>query len=88
MKKLYVFCWFDKVDKLYLQDSVRVHYSKRAMCRGYLNEFEQNKKMNFNEFELCVIAEFNEETGLLDPYSSPEVLDPRIVYAQEQNGDN
>lgn len=80
-KKLFVFCWHDKVDKIYMQDSVRVHYSKRAMCRGYLMEFEQNKKMNPEEFELCVIGEFNEFTGVVTPYSEPEVLNPRAVYA-------
>lgn len=81
--RLYIFCWHDKVDHTYLADSVRIHRSKRSMCRGYLTEFEQNKKMNFNEFELCVVGEFDESTGLVTRYDTVEVLDPRMVYAKE-----
>lgn len=83
-KKLFIFCWYDKIDKCYLQDSVRIHYSVRAICRGFLNEFEQNKKMNFNEFDLCTIGEFDEFTGVIKAYPEPVVLDPKIVYGDEQ----
>lgn len=82
--KLFIFCWYDKVDKTFIADSVRIHRSKRAMCRGFITEFEQNKKMNPKEFDLCVVGEFNEETGLIDSYSSPEILDVTCVYASNE----
>lgn len=81
-KKLYIFCWYDKVDKSYMPDTLRVHYSKRNMSRGYLTEFENNKKMNFDEFDLCVIGEYDEFTGVITPYSKPEVINPKMVYAK------
>lgn len=78
--KLFIFCWYDKVDKTFIADSIRIHRSKRAMCRGFITEFEQNKKMNPKEFDLCVVGEFSEETGCIVPYSAPEILDPACVY--------
>lgn len=83
-RKLYVFVWHDKIDKTYLSDSIRIHPSKRAVCRGYIAEFENNKKMNPNEFELCVIGEYNEFTGTITAYDNPEVLNPKMVYAPEE----
>lgn len=79
---MFLFCWYDKVDKTFVEGTIRAHKSKRSMCRGYLTEFEQNKKMNPVEFDLCVIGEFDENSGLVTAYKKPEILDPTIVYAK------
>ena len=49
--KLNVFCWYDKVDKVYMRDSIVADRSTRAVCRGYLQAFEQNRKMNYMELK-------------------------------------
>lgn len=76
--KVNVFCWYDKIDKVYMKDSIVSDRSTRAVCRGYLQVFEQNKKMNFKEYELYQIATFDDETGELVPMK--EVVDPTIVF--------
>lgn len=76
--KLNVFCWFDKIDKVYMRDSIVADRSTRAVCRGYLQAFEQNRKMNYKEFELHKIGEFDDDTGEFIPCN--EVIDPTIVY--------
>lgn len=85
---LYCFCWHDLVDQVYMADSVRFNRSVRNMARGYLNEFEHNAKMNPKEFELCIIGEFNEHTGIFTPYEVPKVVDPTIVYAKSDSEEN
>lgn len=86
--KLGIFCWHDKVDGVYMPDSVMVDRSKRAVCRGYLQAFEQNKKLNFKEYELCQLGTIDDETGVISANKEPEVIDPKIVYAQEDLSDN
>lgn len=76
--KLNVFCWYDKIDKVYMRDSIVADRSTRAVCRGYLQTFEQNRKMNYKEFELHKIGEFDDETAEFIPCN--EVIDPTIVY--------
>jgi hypothetical protein len=76
--KLKVFCWYDKVDKVYMRDSILADRSTRSVCRGYLHAFEQDKKMNFKEFELHQIGVFDDESGFFE--SCNEVIDPTIVY--------
>lgn len=76
--KLNVFCWYDKVDKVYMRDSIVADRSTRAVSRGYLQVFEQNRKMNYKEFELHKIGEFDDETAEFIPCN--EVIDPTIVY--------
>lgn len=78
--KLNVFCWYDKIDKVYMRDSIVADRSTRAVCRGYLQAFEQNRKMNYKEFELHKIGEFDDETAELVPCN--EIIDPTIVYAK------
>lgn len=82
MSKLNVCVFFDKIDKLYQSDSISVHRSLRAICRGYLDVFDKNRRMNPQEFALCKIGMFDDETGELIPCNPPEVIDPTIVFAQ------
>lgn len=77
---LHGFCWYDKVDKVYMRDSVTIDRSTRAVCRGYLQTFEQNRKMNYKEFSLCHIFDFDDETGVVVPVSPIEEIDPTIVF--------
>lgn len=79
---LNVFCWYDKVDKVYMRDSIVADRSTRAVCRGYLQVFEQNRKMNFKEFELHKIGTFDDETAEFVPCN--DVVDPTIVYDKAQ----
>lgn len=76
--KLSIFAWFDKIDKVYMKDSIVADRSIRAVCRGYLHAFEQDRKMNYKEFELHKIGEFDDESGSIVPCN--EVIEPTIVY--------
>lgn len=82
-----LFCWHDKVDKTYMDSTLRTNRSVRNMSRGYLNEFEVNKKMNPAEFELCVVGIYNERFGTLIPFDAPVVINPLMVYPT-QEGEN
>lgn len=82
--KLNVFCWYDKIDKVYMRDSVVVDRSTRAVCRGYLNSFQKNKMMNFKEFSLVQIGEFDDETGVLNSFGAPVEIDPTIVFDKSE----
>lgn len=83
-----VYCWFDKVDKVYMPDSFVLDRSRRSVCRGYLQSFNQHKMMNPKEFSLCKTADFDDETGELKPIFPPEVVDPMIVFDKEDLSDN
>lgn len=85
--KCNVFCWYDKIDKVYMKDSIVADRSTRAVCRGYLQAFDQNKKMNFKEFELVQLGVFDDESGAFEPINPPERIDPTIVYAQPDLSD-
>lgn len=84
--KVNVFCWYDKVDQVYMKDSIVADRSLRAVCRGYLQAFEQNRKMNFKEFELHQIGKFDDETAEFVPMN--EVIDPTIVYDKPEVKEN
>ena len=64
---LHGFMWFDKVDSVFMRDSLVLDRSTRAVCRGYLQAFEQNRKMNFKEFSLNHVMDFDDETGAVTP---------------------
>lgn len=78
--KVKCFCWYDKIDEVYMRDSFVLDRSTRAVCRGYLASFEQNRKMNPKEFELVRVGDFDDETGEFSPCFPPEVIDPLQVY--------
>lgn len=82
-----VFCWYDKVDKVYMKDSIVADRSTRAVCRGYLQAFEQNRKMNFKEFSLVQLGSFDDETGILIPFDPPKEIDPTIVFEKQDLSD-
>ena len=75
---------FDKIDKVYMRDSITLDRSLRSICRGYLNIFEQNRKMNFKEFELRKVGFFDDELGEFTPLNPPEIVDPTCVYDKPQ----
>lgn len=77
---LNAFVWYDKIDKVYMRDSVVFDRSTRAVCRGYLQSFIQNKMMNPKEFNLVKIGTFDDETAEFKPIFPPEVIDPNIVF--------
>lgn len=82
--KLNVFCWYDKVDKVYMRDSVVVDRSTRAVCRGYLQSFQKNRMMNFKEFSLVQVGEFDDETGIINAFEKPVEVDPTIVFDKSE----
>lgn len=82
--KLNVFCWYDKIDKVYMRDSVVVDRSTRAVCRGYLQSFQKNKMMNYKEFSLVQIGEFDDETGIINAFDKPVEVDPTIVFDKSE----
>lgn len=75
---------YDKIDKVYMRDSITLDRSLRSICRGYLNIFEQNRKMNYKEYELRKIGYFDDESGVFTPINPPETVDPTIVYDKPQ----
>ena len=79
MAKLQVFCWHDKVDGTYMPDSILLNRFQRPVFRGFLTQFERDRKMRIDEYELCKIGEFDDETGVLQALPIPEVLDPYAV---------
>lgn len=79
---LKAYCWFDKVDKTYLADSFLLHRSERSVCRGFLNQFEHDKKMNPKEYELYRVGFFDDETGKFEA-SVPVLVDVMQVYADQ-----
>ena len=83
-QSLYV--WYDKVDKTYNLSSATFSRSERAMCRGYLHAFEQDKRMNPKEYELRRIATFDDETGEFLGTENTKV-DPMIVYEKIDTSD-
>lgn len=82
---LKAYCWYDKVDKTYLADSFLLHRSERSVCRGFLNQFERDKKMNVNEYDLYQIGIFDDEKGTFEPLPSPVKVDVTQVYVDQPN---
>lgn len=78
---LKAYVWFDKVDKVYMSDSFVCARSERAVCRGFLNEFSRDKKMNIKEYDLVKIGTFDDETGVFTALDSPAVVDYNQVYS-------
>ena len=89
MAKINVCVFYDEVDKVYLSDSITAHRSIRSICRGFLDVFDKNRRMNPKEFSLRRLGSFDDETGIFEPCSTPEVIDPRQVFAPiaETNGE-
>lgn len=77
-----VFCWHDKVDELYMPDSVVLSRSERSVCRGYITAFTNDRKLNPVEFELVKIGTFDDETGVFTALSAPEVVNVNQVFAK------
>lgn len=77
INKLY--CWHDKVDKLFMPDSFMLSRSERAVCRGFLKTFETDKKLNPKEYELVCLGQFDDETGSLVP-SQPVVVNVNQIF--------
>lgn len=82
-----VFGWYDKVDKIYLPDSILLSRSERATCRGYLQSFANDKRMNAQEYELVRYGDFDDEKGAFSMYDVPKVVDVRQVFSQENLDD-
>lgn len=89
-----VFCWYDKIDKVYMPGTFMLNRSERAVCRGFLQEFERDKRMNPAEFSLYRIGTFDDETGQFVlgeyddntqfvKYDKPRQVDPSVVFAKQ-----
>lgn len=87
MAKLNVCCFYDKVDGFYQSESISIHRSLRAICRGYLDVFDKNRRMNPKEFELRQIGFFDDETGQFDSVGFPKTIDPTIVFQPVEQTD-
>lgn len=85
--KLNVCMFYDKVDKCYQSDSISIHRSLRAICRGYLDVFDRNRRMNPKEFKLMQVAEFDDETGEFLTSGFPKEVDPTIVFQRVEKTD-
>lgn len=82
---LKAYCWYDKVDKVYMADSFVLSRSERAVCRGFINEFSRDKKMNPAEFDLIHVGSFDDEKGVFTALKEPSVVDVNQVYAEQPN---
>lgn len=87
--QLQIFAWFDKVDKQYMPDSILLNQSHRPVCRGFLTQFERDRKMRLDEYSLVKLGIFDTDTGVISPFSAPEEIDPFCVCQPQQktNGD-
>lgn len=86
--KVSMYGWYDKVDKVYMPDSVMLARSERAVCRGYITAFMNDKKMNPAEYELVKYFDFDDETGKITDIQDPPLrIDPRQVYADANTTD-
>lgn len=81
--QLQIFAWFDKVDGQYLPDSIMLNQSHRPVCRGFLTQFERDRKMRLDEYSLVKLGSFDTDTGVIMPLSSPEEIDPFCVCQQQ-----
>lgn len=89
MAKFQVFCWYDKVDKTYLPDSVLLNQFHRPVCRGFLTQFERDRKMRQDEYDLVKVGDFDTDTGILTGLSVPEVIDPtQVLQSREPVSDS
>lgn len=79
------FIWYDKVDKVYMTGSSMFSRSTRSVCRGFLQAFQDDKRMNPKEYELCHFCDFDDETGVLTPVSPIERVDPTIVFDKSED---
>lgn len=82
MKQIKIFAWYDKVDKSVLLGSLMCSASTRSVCRGFLASFDKDKRMNIKEYDLVCLGIIDEDTGRIDAYARPEVIDPNIVYGE------
>lgn len=80
--QLQIFAWYDKVDKQYLPDSFLLNQSHRPVCRGFLTQFERDKKMRLDEYSLVKLGSFDTDTGVISALSAPEEIDPFCVMQQ------
>lgn len=80
---LKAYVWYDKIDKTYLADSFVCHRSERSVCRGFINQFEHDKKMNIKEYDLYCVGFFDDETGIFKAYDKPSLVDVSQVYAEQ-----
>lgn len=78
--ELKAYMYYDKVDKVYLDRSIVFSRSERAVCRGYLQSFEQDKRMNPKEYELRFFGTFDDESGKWSLLPEPSVVDVMQVY--------
>lgn len=79
MAKLQIFAWYDKVDKVYMPDSILLNEFSRPVKRGFLTSFERDRKMRIDEYDLVKVGDFDSATGVITPLTSPEVQDPYTV---------
>lgn len=80
--KLYM--WFDKIDKTFMSDSAMFARSERSVCRGYINAFQQDKKLNPAEYQLMRFGTFDDETGVFS-LEKPVEVDVNQVYSEQPN---
>lgn len=82
-----IYMWYDKIDQCHPNDGIMISDSERSVCRGYIKQFEADRKMNPAEFELHCIADIDLVSGVITPYAEPKVIDPRQVYSQSPEED-
>lgn len=73
-----IFCYYDKVDKIYLSRTLIIHTSARAVSRGYLEWFRSDKSLNPKSFALYKLGDINLETGEIFP--AKEEISPTLCY--------
>lgn len=85
MAKYQIFAWYDKVDKVYMADSILLNEFSRPVMRGFLTSFERDRKMRIDEYALVKVGDFDSETGVITPLTAPEEIDPYRVLQDVPN---
>lgn len=85
MAKYQMFAWYDKVDKVYMPDSILLNEFSRPVMRGFLTSFERDRKMRIDEYALVKVGDFDSVTGVVTPLPSPEEIDPYQVLQEQPN---
>lgn len=87
--KLGMYVMYDKIDKVYNTRTINFSRSERELCRAYLQQFEQDRKVNPAEYSLLKLGTFDDETCKFDLLPTPHEVDINQIYApaKSENGE-
>lgn len=74
-----IYSSYDKVDKVY--GVFVLDRSERSVIRGFITQFERDKKINPKEYDLMCFGTFDDQSGKFELYPTPVKVDLKKVYA-------